>query len=593
MPTLNIPRVLLAAIALASAAFAQAPTYPLGRATSEDVIELDIVDRYALPVRDADVSVLWSRYGVKVDLDAPLGPGVGRADGLRTDAEGRVSLRAPRGEVVFATVSRSGYAPLSCYWLFAGWRYRSVLEIGATGSIVCVDAAGNPVAGARLAIVQQESAIGPRHLHGTGEIRTDGQGRAFLNFLDNGQYLARVRGLDGSLGALRFEISSQFGHETAWSLSDARIPLTPAETREIVVEDRFGDPIAGLAAESGSSALAADESVRVQVDGNRVHVSEFRPGSRATISLQAEGYESTRVEVGACTESPRRIVLAPRATDAFEIEIPPEERGDAVLIPKRMQEWSPWIRVPLDADGRATVRGVPRGVTYFGVVAREGRVRAYLRTNDANSKALLVRPAALDIAYRIDGHAPSGALVRIESASSIGYVANLRRMGSRIVPSDPDGAVRAFELPPDDYYLEPHFHGTVFSDSTSRLALAAGESRAVEVAVRRGRILRGRVVASETRAPMHGGFVTWSCADAELHHPVVELDADGRFAIAGLADEHTYEIAYHAAPWFDDFGEFGDGAEERAAGRVVSKSVPGSRTEELVVEVPESVLSPR
>jgi protocatechuate 3,4-dioxygenase beta subunit len=495
---------------LLSTAAAQAPTYPLGRATGPEVVELEVVDRYALPVPEADVRVTWSRYDAQFGLAEELRLGVGHSEGLRTDAEGRVTFAVPRGEPALATVTRSGYARLESYWLFAGWRYRAVLEIGATGSIVCVDAAGEPVSGVRLQVLQSESAGGPARLHGDAPTWTDSRGRAVLNFLSNGSYVARARGPDGRIGQIEFEVASQFGHEGAAALRDARLTLAAPLAREIVVEDRYGDPIEGLAATARTSRPDTGDGVSLQQDGRRVTIRNVRPGGHQTIALCAPGYEPVTLDVASPTEATATIVLAPAARDAFELEIPADERDGEVLVPSSMEEPSPWVRVPLDEHGRALVRDVPRGTTYFGLLVRDGRPRAFLCASESGTRAALARPASLDLAYRVDGHVPVSALVRIHSRSSAAGrpVPNLAQFGRRIAASDPEGVVRARDLLPGEYHVEPHFHGTVFQDSLREVTLAGGEALHLDVEVRRGRVLRGRVVERESRAPVRFGFVT-------------------------------------------------------------------------------------
>jgi hypothetical protein len=50
---------------------------------------------------------------------------------------------------------------------------------------------------------------------------------------------------------------------------------------------------------------------------------------------------------------------------------------------------------------------------------------------------------------------------------------------------------------------------------------------------------------------------------------------------------------FHAAPWFDESGVFDGSWNRRAAAPVVSATVAGSRSEDLVLEIPAALLRAR
>lgn len=214
-----------------------------------------------------------------------------------------------------------------------------------------------------------------------------------------------------------------------------------------------------------------------------------------------------------------------------------------------------------DAEGRFTIRGVPRG-TYAGLTFEHPDyavedVTVNNTENDAETPALQafeLNPAQPTFTHTLQPARPvQGRVTDNETGKPLGglvveMIPMTRNGGSAFrTRTDADGR----------YRISGHAGGsystTVYPPGDSGYLIASDRGRAWPVgakfleenfALEKAPILRGRVVDADTKGPVVGAAVLYQPKPgnpfnrnrAEEKNPVL-TDADGRFAITGLAGE--------------------------------------------------------
>ena len=554
--SLMLPVAAVAMALCSESVRAQAPIYPSSRHDEPNVVELQVVDRFQVPVQNAIVDVTTTRYGVMAPYLEGYPFGTTHSHGLITDSQGMVRFSAPHIAPSLALVFKGGYASALAYWMWPGWKYRLVLHLGSVASFVCSDASGKQLAGVPIRLWSQDCSGMPVLAHPQATIYSDAEGRAEAYFLRNSQYVA-VAGNDVSgMGIARFQVSNQYGHEETVTLKDIPILIEPARSVSIIVVDELQEPLPKLTVNYFSPFGQFSGWAEYRVEGNTVafdSLPQLAPHVHH-VKIGAAGYRPVMWSSDASFGDSPRIITTIRLekddTTTLQFTLPDHLKSARVLIPAMFTMLSPWIEVEPASDGRFEICALPKSMEVFGVLETAGHVLAFLARGDSASDVRIVEVSDVLIQYEVAGFQPE----LICNASWIGHPQNMARnlwiLWERYVASDPSGIVYLNDVFPGSYSLDPHMHGTVYRDSFRTVSVAEGSKRSETIVISRGGMLAGRVVTEDSSTPVTVGYVVCRASNDELHFPVAQLTHDGRFSFSGLPEDNTYSLTYHCYPWY-------------------------------------------
>ena len=254
-------------------------TVSTGRATSAVVR-----DGEGRPVAGAHVAATW-----------PAGAGAEPAEGTpvatdaRTDATGAATLALPPDRAVRGVVEAPGFAPAAVAWPVGDATAAPTAVTLAPGARLVVrvgDEQGRPVERARVVV---RARVGDASVHRVGW--TDREGVATLADLPTGR-VDVYAGAPGRVWAVADATLAAGDHET-------RLVLAPGVRLRVVVSDRDGVPIAGVAVRSaprggGTGAAPAPtdpDAPPWTTDANGVLAVDGLPSAPLDLYLHRDGYQ--------------------------------------------------------------------------------------------------------------------------------------------------------------------------------------------------------------------------------------------------------------------------------------------------------------
>lgn len=447
-----------------------------------------------------------------------------------------------------------------------------LLSLTPTISGTVVNQAGRPIAGAEVRI----APIDLRAKKNVREARTDGSGRFHVAGLAAGaDYLLRV-----ARSGFAPE-SFPFSTPPAGPVPDFRLTLRPGRTATGILVDAAGKPAVGLAVALVRTDFFSDPELYQgrSGPGGRFKIRDI-PGGSFTLRAKLPGdpfVELSQVEIPA----------EPGKTDLGRQTLPPQNVVEGQVVDDRGQplegvqvwwagaeadqdlprDWAAGPAAVTGLDGRFTVRSLdPQRYLYLCRAGFEVlRIPSLLRPSNLSRVVLLPAPPPPPVAKvsgRVvddQGRPVAGALLRCGSFRAADEVI----CGTRAASLSPCNA--GAEAPPPDPVTDSEgrfsfeltmMKGKVFSsidvwtavsgfqvEVRENVRLAAGMTTEVELLLRRGAILTGRILSQEGR-PAAGAEVevltpskqssSWKPLQKKRSISRTVADADGNYRLAGI-----------------------------------------------------------
>lgn len=430
-------------------------------------------------------------------------------------------------------------------------------SVGALEGVVVSASDGRGVSGATLTFAAGALTT----------VRTDVTGRFVFSPEREDVF---VLGLVVAAGFLPF--APEWGHsplvfvaQRGRGLAGARIVLTPALDYVARVLDPSGSPVAGarirvLGAPSESAALASPTPT--DKSGETI----FHAPDGAIVEATHETFDPARAPVDLGVQIGKLLELRlrergserPRASISGRVV---DDRGDAVadaLVTARFTPDNPAKpeaqRVPTlhqetDEEGAFELVGLEPG-TYALVASASDHAPAVVRGIAAPSRDVVLQLQ--------DGAALHGRVTDASTRAAIPAFAVI--LSEHVGPVrkevliadtffDASGAYVIPHVPPGRYAVTASAHG--YAIAKERVVTIQNDDVEASFALGRGGTVRGRVLDSESQAPLEGARLSLEgrLGDAYDSVPIVASalsDADGRFELGGSSGEPSSILAVAA-----------------------------------------------
>jgi protocatechuate 3,4-dioxygenase beta subunit len=581
-------------------------------ASSERTARIDLVVRAAAdrrPVARAEVRV----FSMVADRAYLAGSG-------QTDGQGRVEVGALPGGAAWVLVNAEGWARASTQRILTGETMRLEVELVPAHrlTVTVADDLGEPVEGAEVEVSSGDPLpVGAR---------TDGRGVADVTRLGEGPWIvsahavgyetvvargvaegARPRLVLHKMGSLVVKVLRAGDPAPSAQVQVAGGALWPPRTADVT----HGTVRIG-ALPAGSYALRASDGA--WVSSTEIGVVLGRGEEREVVLTLVPGvFATARVMDGSADDAQpiahARVTLVEGGVSPFPMEAVSDQAGTARLGPFASGPAS----LLVEADGfvpRGAVDAPQDGRTVTVVLDRAGVVEG--RVVDARGRP--IDGATIEIVGSTSTGAPidddpvrrsfrrgqfdarlGGAQALIPSgelgvvpgpvpaiphgSESAGFSWN--DVGSGVGRAEPwvsraDGTFRAAPASPGRVRVLAR-HPEFLEALSEVVSLAPGGSATVDVVLRTGGVLEGRVVDASGR-PVPGAMVTLAALRGTMER-VTHSATDGTFAFAAVPDE----VLVTATP--------SDGSESRAARSTAQIPEGGTATVTLALPDPRPSLS--
>jgi len=538
-------------------ALCQSPVRPIAKLDRQAEVELEVADRYGLDVYGYEARITSTRYLQRASLEESLAIGIREWTASASPASNRLSFELDPGCVARVDVHRSGYAPCRSYWLFPGYRYRLELHVGSNAVFQCTDAAGTRVSNASISVfIYDGPATGSTQRSLLEQTSSDANGLLVLNFLRNAQYSILAHSDTAGIGYSAFSVVNQFGHERTLTTGNLDLPFAPPVVSDVRVVDEAGNSVssANVSARGGGLDVFTDISGVISRKADAFSV-RAPPGMPVLLDITAPGFQSAKYRLGSkrggelCT-----VVLRSDKMKTVTLSYPASQENQRVLIPSIMDMISPWVELT-GSSGAHVEFSVPEAYTIMGLVISKttNRITGFLREFDNNRKAVIVPSGTMQVALDVDGAPPGGCITRLRYVDDARALCpqNLLALIERTCVASPSGVLLAQDLLPGVYSLDPHIHGTVYSDAVQNVRVGPGRDDTTNVTIRRGLSISGVVIDSDTGRPIESGHIIVTMPDSRYHFPFVQVRAGGRFVISGIPPGYETNLTYYDHPWFD------------------------------------------
>lgn len=380
----------------------------------------------------------------------------------------------------------------------------------------------------------------------------------------------------------------------------ARVELAPGGTAEVILE--LGDPALGrgrvVDAATGEGVAGATVRAVVQLGETKLGEKEASastdaegrfelrafPARASRIEASADGYLTSGADAAPDASGALDFGLVPLSgTQTLEVRVDPPSASETLWF--QAEGTKPTDYLPIPADGRLTVEGMPPGFYDFYLVWPDGPSLSTERTLVAGRPWEVVfelgdeRPLRVELATDELSEVPAELILNVQYEDAAG------RSFSRNVLAASSGETRVDHVHADAVTVE-----VVSRDFTTWLGVAQarfepGDERLVRVRLSR-RVLHVRVVDAEGH-PLPGASVfLGSGAGASSWSLTRDTDATGTAHFEGLGDEPVYVHAHEAAhgsrsglrvelePAVDTFAEIRLAEEHELRVRVVDGADP-------------------
>lgn len=536
---------------------AQVHSFPTGE-VGEGKSRIVVVDRYRLPVPDAELVGVASAYGIRW-LGATNS--LHRRLRIESDANGLVEFPMDADETAWFIATRPGYAPSPCYPVHPGKAYEVTLDLGTTVYVQVKFENGELARDTELSLYWNPLTFFPGEDLGVarGEVplarrRTDDLGWATFSHVPRGAFELQAYAGD-YCGQAVFQVASAFGNEASFGVSPLPITIKKMTEKRFDLRGSDGRAITGATVTFAlAQGLRPAKPREFRQSGSAIAVLADWKSVQA-VTVHSPGFEDLVLNDMATGLVPERLAgnltLQKRGVRKVEfswLELGLEE--NAVLYTSTQEGADhAWTALRCDKAQERRYLEIADNIEVFGFAVVDAAVVGYLQSPSNGRAVALRKPGTLDISYLADGRPPTSAIVRLGPApGSNALPPSAFFLTPSGVVTNPEGRAIVRGLFPGTYRIEPHFHHHRFDEYVTTVEVKEGETASVRVEFSRGVPLRGKVLLADGMQPIDVGAVKVVSLDDDVHvyknDSYCTVEADGSFLLEGLAVGKKYRLVY-------------------------------------------------